>query len=164
MVGEAGVLRWGKSSKRNVISRDTELGPSSAFERNRRRKADAYQARVFRVITTKNKEFHFVCESGVEVAELWVRGINLVTRKAIFGKKHSETYQEHWHFDWIPMSLGAFVKLDKTRSHLNQLTIKFRVIWRISNPTQLNLRSNQLNGTIPESLGQLSEPDGLGFI
>ncbi|KAF9600730.1 hypothetical protein IFM89_011417 [Coptis chinensis] len=91
MVGAAGVLRWGKSSKRNVICRDAELGPSSAFERNRRRKGDAYQPGVFRVITTKNKEFHFVCEGGVEVAELWARGINLVTREAIFGKKQSET-------------------------------------------------------------------------
>ncbi|KAF9626131.1 hypothetical protein IFM89_031258 [Coptis chinensis] len=53
MVGAARGLQWGKSSKRNVICMDTELGPSSAFERNRRRKG------------------------GVEVAELWVRGINL---------------------------------------------------------------------------------------
>lgn len=87
MVTVAGVLRWGKSSKRNVICRDAVMGPSAAFEKNRRRKGDAYQPGVFRIITTKNKEFHFVCEGGVEAAEMWVRGIKLVTREAIFGKK-----------------------------------------------------------------------------
>ncbi|KAF5197858.1 Ankyrin repeat domain-containing protein [Thalictrum thalictroides] len=90
MVGAAGVLRWGKSSRRNVICREAEMGPSSVFERNRRRKGDAYHPGVFRIITTKNKEFHFVCEGGAEMAEMWVRGIKLVTREAIFGKK-SET-------------------------------------------------------------------------
>lgn len=90
MVAVAGVLRWGKSSKRNVICRNAEMGPSAVFERNRRRKGDAYESGVFRIITTRNKEFHFVCEGGVEAAEMWVRGIKLVTREAIFGKKQSE--------------------------------------------------------------------------
>ncbi|KAF6166885.1 hypothetical protein GIB67_020319 [Kingdonia uniflora] len=87
MVGVAGVLRWGKSNKRNVICREAEVGPSSAFQRNRRRKEDAYAPGIFRVLTTKNKEFHFVCDGGDETAELWVRGIRLVTREAVFGKK-----------------------------------------------------------------------------
>ncbi|XP_058102263.1 uncharacterized protein LOC131246309 [Magnolia sinica] len=85
MVGAAGVLRWGKSSRRNVMCREAEVGPSSAFQKNRWKKGDAHEPGVFRVVTTKNREFHFVCEGGVEMAELWVRGIKLVTRE-IFGK------------------------------------------------------------------------------
>ncbi|XP_008231152.1 PREDICTED: ankyrin-3 [Prunus mume] len=87
MVGAIGVLRWGKSNRRNVICRDAEVGPSPAFRRNRRSKSDADEAGVFRVVTTKNKEVHFVCEGGVETAELWVRGIKLVTKEAILGNK-----------------------------------------------------------------------------
>ncbi|KAM7487164.1 hypothetical protein LguiB_024648 [Lonicera macranthoides] len=87
MVGGTGVLRWGKSSKRNVICRGAEVGPSSSFRWNRRKKFDADEPGIFRVITTRNKEFHFVCEGGGEMAQLWVRGIKLVTREAIFGKK-----------------------------------------------------------------------------
>lgn len=36
------------------------------------------------MVTAKNKALHFVCDGGVEMAELWVRGIKLVTREAIF--------------------------------------------------------------------------------
>ncbi|KAK9934423.1 hypothetical protein M0R45_021568 [Rubus argutus] len=86
MVGAAGILRWGKSSKRNVICRKAEVGPSDAFRWNRRRKFDCDEPGMFHVVTTKNKELHFVCEGGSEMAELWVRGIKLVTMKAIFGK------------------------------------------------------------------------------
>ncbi|XVF57843.1 hypothetical protein PTKIN_Ptkin07bG0015000 [Pterospermum kingtungense] len=87
MVGTAGVLQWGKSSRRNVICRDAELGPSPSFERYRRSKGDANEPGLFRVVTTKNKELHFVCDGGSEMAELWVRGIKLVTRSAIFGSQ-----------------------------------------------------------------------------
>lgn len=87
MVGDAGLLRWGKSSKRNVVCRGAEVGPSAKFLWNRRRKFDVEEPGMFCVITTENKEVHFVCEGGVEMAELWVRGIKLVTREAIFGKK-----------------------------------------------------------------------------
>ncbi|XP_057984884.1 uncharacterized protein LOC110631688 isoform X2 [Hevea brasiliensis] len=87
MVGAVGVLRWGKSSKRNVVCRGAEVGPSPKFRWNRRRKLDVEDPGMFHVITTKNKEVHFVCEGGVETAELWVRGIKLVTREAIFGTK-----------------------------------------------------------------------------
>ncbi|KAA8548213.1 hypothetical protein F0562_004526 [Nyssa sinensis] len=86
MVEAAGLLQWGKSSRRNVICREAEVGPSSNFQRLRRRKGDDDELGVFRVVTTKNKEVHFVCEGGREMAELWVRGIKLVTRKAMFGK------------------------------------------------------------------------------
>ncbi|KAG1331326.1 ankyrin-3-like [Cocos nucifera] len=85
MVGAAGVLRWGKSSRRNVVCREAEVGGSSAFQRKRKRKGDAYEPGLFRVVTTKGREVHFVCEGGKEMAELWVRGIKLVT-KAAFSK------------------------------------------------------------------------------
>ncbi|KAK6116586.1 hypothetical protein DH2020_049692 [Rehmannia glutinosa] len=86
MVEGGGVLRWGKSSKRNVICRGAEVGPSSGFKWNRRRKSDADDEGVFRVVTTKNKEIHFSCQGGIEMARLWVRGIRLVTKEAIFGR------------------------------------------------------------------------------
>ncbi|KAI3452611.1 hypothetical protein Pfo_009275 [Paulownia fortunei] len=86
MVEAGGVLRWGKSSKRNVICRGAEVGPSSAFRWNRRKKSDADDPGVFRVVTTKNKEIHFSCQGETEMARLWVRGIRLVTREAIFGR------------------------------------------------------------------------------
>lgn len=84
MVG--GVVRWGKSSCRNVICREAEVGPSLSFQRNRRKKGDGEEAGIFRIRTTKNKEVHFVCDGGVRAAELWVRGIRLVSGDAIFGK------------------------------------------------------------------------------
>lgn len=85
MVEGIGVLSWGKSSRRNVICRGAEVGPSSTFRWNRRRKSDADDPGLFRVMTSKNQEFHFSCLGGTEMAKLWVRGIRLVTREAIFG-------------------------------------------------------------------------------
>lgn len=85
MVVAAGVLRWGKSSKRNVICKAAEIGPSEKFRWNRRRKFDTDEPGMFHVVTTRNKEVHFVCEGGVEMAQMWVRGIKIVTRDAIFG-------------------------------------------------------------------------------
>ncbi|KAK8580222.1 hypothetical protein V6N12_070505 [Hibiscus sabdariffa] len=87
MVRRSGVLQWGKSSRRNVICREAELGASAAFGRNRHNKGDANEAGIFRVVTSKKKEVHFVCEGGSEMAELWVRGIKLITREAIFGSQ-----------------------------------------------------------------------------
>ncbi|KAJ7970684.1 Ankyrin-3 [Quillaja saponaria] len=72
MVGLAGVLWWGKWSRRNVLYREAELGPSLAFCRHRRNKGDADEIGVFRVVTTKNKEVLFLCNGGFEVAKLWV--------------------------------------------------------------------------------------------
>ncbi|XP_059446893.1 uncharacterized protein LOC132178481 [Corylus avellana] len=89
MVGNVGVLQWGKSSKRNVICQWAEVGSSAAFRWNRRRKFDADEPGMFHVVTTKNKVLHFVCDGGVEMAELWVRGMELVTREAVFGKQKS---------------------------------------------------------------------------
>ncbi|KAK8642877.1 hypothetical protein V6N13_012203 [Hibiscus sabdariffa] len=87
MVRNSGLLRWGKSSRRNVMCREAELGPSAAFGRNRHSKGDAKGPGIFRVVTTENKEVHFVCEGGSEMAELWVRGIKLITREAVSGSQ-----------------------------------------------------------------------------
>lgn len=89
MVAAIGVLRWGGSSRRNVMCKEAEVGGSSAFQRHRQRKGrgnDAYTPGLFRVVTTTGKEFHFVCQGGEEEAELWVRGIRALTR-AVFGKR-----------------------------------------------------------------------------
>ncbi|KDO81968.1 hypothetical protein CISIN_1g0357051mg, partial [Citrus sinensis] len=77
---------WGKSRKRNVVCRAAEVGPSDTFRWNRRRKFDVEEPGMFHVVTTQNKEVHFVCQGGLEMADLWVRGIRLVTGQAIFGK------------------------------------------------------------------------------
>ncbi|XP_072958516.1 uncharacterized protein [Typha angustifolia] len=82
MIPVAGVLRWGKSSRRNIVCKEAEAGASSAFQRNRRAKGDAYEPGMFRVVTPKGREVHFVCDGGKEAAELWVRGIRLVTMTA----------------------------------------------------------------------------------
>lgn len=87
MIGGAGVLQWGKSSRRNVVCREAKVGPSPSFRKNRQCKGDADEAGVFHVVTTKNREFHFVCEGGLAAAELWVRGIKLVTIEAICGNQ-----------------------------------------------------------------------------
>ena len=89
LVENVGILRWGKASKRNVICKRAEVGPDAIFRRNRRRKFDVDEPGIFHVVTTKNKVVHFVCDGGVEMAELWVRGIKLVTRTALFGKEQS---------------------------------------------------------------------------
>ncbi|XP_050235032.1 uncharacterized protein LOC126683225 [Mercurialis annua] len=83
MLGDSGVLRWGKSKRRNVVCEEAEVGPSLSFQKNRRKSGDADIAGIFRVLTSNNKELHFVCDGGSEMAELWVRGIKLVTRTAI---------------------------------------------------------------------------------
>ncbi|KAL5998197.1 hypothetical protein ACLOJK_009135 [Asimina triloba] len=89
MLGAWGILRWGKSRRRNVECREVAMGPSSAFQRNRRNKGDANEPGVFRVVTPKGREVHFVCKGGAETAEMWVRGIMLVTGDALLerGKK-----------------------------------------------------------------------------
>ncbi|KAK7377793.1 hypothetical protein VNO80_03225 [Phaseolus coccineus] len=89
MLGSAGVLCWGKSSRRNVICCEAELGASSTLRRNRYKKGDADEPGMFRILTDKNREVHFVCDGGLEGAELWVRGIKLVTKEANFHKQKS---------------------------------------------------------------------------
>ena len=86
MFRSTGVLHWGKSGKRNVVCRSAEVGPSLTFLGNRPKTCNDKQTGLFHIVTNKNKEVHFACDGGVEVARLWVRGIKLVTREAIFGK------------------------------------------------------------------------------
>ncbi|KAJ3675433.1 hypothetical protein LUZ60_004475 [Juncus effusus] len=76
-----GVLSWGKSRCRNVICEEVEVGPSLNFMKNRGRNGDFDEPGLFRVVTAKGKEFHFVCEGGSEVADMWARGIKLVSEK-----------------------------------------------------------------------------------
>ncbi|KAK8512781.1 hypothetical protein V6N12_030197 [Hibiscus sabdariffa] len=78
MMQTSGILRWGKLRRRNVICKAAEVGPSEKFQWNRR-KVDVEEPGMFHVVTTKNKEVHFVCDGGVEMAESWVRGIRLST-------------------------------------------------------------------------------------
>ncbi|KAL3624321.1 hypothetical protein CASFOL_033137 [Castilleja foliolosa] len=87
MEGGKGILRWGKSSCRNVICRETEVGPSLRFRRNRERKGcDGDEIGAFHVRTMENKEVHFVCDGGMEMAKLWVRGIRVVTGEAVLAR------------------------------------------------------------------------------
>lgn len=86
MVGPTGVLSWGNSCSRNVICQEVKVGPSSNFVRNRGQRPDANEPGLYRVVTVKGKEVHFVCEGGNEVAELWARGIRLVTNAAVGNK------------------------------------------------------------------------------
>ena len=79
MVAATGMLWWGGSCRRNLICREAEVSGSSAFQRHRQRKGDAYEPGLFRVVMATGREVHFVCEGGEEAAELWVRGITAVT-------------------------------------------------------------------------------------
>ncbi|KAK9699248.1 hypothetical protein RND81_08G162700 [Saponaria officinalis] len=74
------ILRWGKSSRKNVVCKKAEVGPSENFRKNKRGKGDADEGGVFHVVTSKNKEVHFVSEGGCDAAKLWVRGIKLLTK------------------------------------------------------------------------------------
>ncbi|BBN03698.1 uncharacterized protein MPTK1_2g25620 [Marchantia polymorpha subsp. ruderalis] len=75
---KSGVLCWGRSRRRNVICREAALGPSEKLQRNRRRRGDADKPGVFRIVTNKGREVHFEASSQSN-AELWVRGINLLS-------------------------------------------------------------------------------------
>ncbi|GAB2229747.1 hypothetical protein Droror1_Dr00014001 [Drosera rotundifolia] len=85
MLGADGVLQWGMSISRNVVCKEAHLGPGTGFKKNRESKGDSDEPGLFRILTNKNKEVHFVSDGGKEAAELWVRGIMLVTRETIFG-------------------------------------------------------------------------------
>ncbi|WZZ30620.1 hypothetical protein YC2023_014021 [Brassica napus] len=88
MVESSGVLCWGNSRKRNVVCKEVEMGMSQRFRRNRKGKGDGVgeEEGIFQVVTVGNKEVHFVCEGGLVDAEMWVRGIRLLTREAICGR------------------------------------------------------------------------------
>ncbi|KAF8106281.1 hypothetical protein N665_0145s0091 [Sinapis alba] len=92
MLESRGVLSWGKSRKRNVVCKEVEVGMSQRFRRNRKGKGDAAveEEGVFRVVTKEDKEVHFVCEGGLVGAEMWVRGIRVVTREATCGQTQTQ--------------------------------------------------------------------------
>jgi len=77
---KSGVLTWGKSRRRNVSIKEAVLGPSPTFRRNRR-KGDANIPGTFRIVTMKKREVHFEARNDAN-AEVWVRGINLITKEA----------------------------------------------------------------------------------
>ncbi|KAL8193567.1 hypothetical protein R6Q57_026702 [Mikania cordata] len=83
MIGSEGVLMWNNTKRRNVVCLEAEVGLSPKFMKCRRAKGDIDTLGVFRVVTGKKKEAHFVCEGGYEMAELWVRGIRLVTMETL---------------------------------------------------------------------------------
>ncbi|XP_042437964.1 ankyrin-3-like isoform X1 [Zingiber officinale] len=89
MVAAAGVLRWGSGRRRNIMCGEAAVGGSAVFRRNRKAKGVAVdEPGLFRVVTAatgkKKREVHFVCEEGgEEEAELWVRGIRLMTTAAL---------------------------------------------------------------------------------
>ncbi|CAH8327752.1 unnamed protein product [Eruca vesicaria subsp. sativa] len=92
MLELSGVLSWGTSRKRNVVCKEVEVGMSQRFRRNRKGKGDeaAEEEGVFRVVTKEDKEVHFVCEGGLVGAEMWVRGIRVVTREATCGRTQTQ--------------------------------------------------------------------------
>lgn len=61
-------------------------GVSLSLHWNWRQKFDTDEPRMFHVVTMKNKEIHFVRKGGNEMAQLWVRGIKLMMREAVFGE------------------------------------------------------------------------------
>lgn len=82
---KSGVLTWGKTNRRNVACKEAVAGPSLNFVKNRRKYGGHNnKVEIFRVVTVKGREVHFEasCAYGME---LWVRGINLITKKATSG-------------------------------------------------------------------------------
>ena len=75
-----GVLTWGKSRRINVYIKEAMLGPSPTFQK-KRGKHDANIPGAFRIVTMKKREFHFEAINDAN-AEVWVRGINLITKEA----------------------------------------------------------------------------------
>lgn len=78
---KSGVLRWGESKRRNVICKEASLGPSSRFQKTRKNH-DRRNPGIFRVVTTSGREIHFDASEAF-LAELWVRGINLISNEAM---------------------------------------------------------------------------------
>lgn len=77
----SGVLTWGKSRRRNVVCKEAVGGPSTRFLKNQRKRTWDGNRDIFRVLTETGREIHFVANS-VGSVELWVRGINLITKEA----------------------------------------------------------------------------------
>ncbi|KAK1289523.1 hypothetical protein QJS10_CPB18g00468 [Acorus calamus] len=83
MVVGKGVLRWGSGGRRNVVCEGGWVGGSEGFRKNRWRRGEEEEG-VFGVVTREGREVHFVSGDGRrETAEMWVRGIRVVTREAL---------------------------------------------------------------------------------
>lgn len=80
---KSGVLSWGNSKKRNILCKEASAQSSPEFQENRKNR-DAGKAGIytFRVVTASGKEVHFDATAS-STAELWVRGINLITKEAL---------------------------------------------------------------------------------
>ncbi|MCO5591396.1 hypothetical protein L7F22_045379 [Adiantum nelumboides] len=78
---KSGVLRWGESKRRNVMCKEANLGSSLTFRKNRKN-GDINKPGLFRVVTITGREIHFET-SAAFIAELWVRGINLIAGEAL---------------------------------------------------------------------------------
>ncbi|KAJ6724173.1 REPEAT-CONTAINING PROTEIN putative-RELATED [Salix viminalis] len=81
---KSGLLTWGKSTRRNVACKEAVAGPSPSFLKNRRRVNEVGDEMVFRVLTETGREIHFEASSASKL-ELWVHGINLITKQATSG-------------------------------------------------------------------------------
>ncbi|XP_011040607.1 PREDICTED: ankyrin-3-like isoform X1 [Populus euphratica] len=81
---KSGLLTWGKSNRRNVVCKEAVAGPSPTFLKNRRKVNEAGDEMVFRVLTETGREIHFEASSSSSL-ELWVHGINLITKEATTG-------------------------------------------------------------------------------
>lgn len=81
---KSGLLTWGKSSRRNVVCSEAVAGASASFLKNRRKGSGEENREVFRVLTETGREIHFKAGSATSL-ELWVRGINIITRDAASG-------------------------------------------------------------------------------
>ncbi|KAJ6727766.1 ANKYRIN REPEAT-CONTAINING [Salix koriyanagi] len=81
---KSGLLTWGKSTRRNVACKEAVAGPSPSFLKNRRKVNEAGDEMVFRVLTETGREIHFEASSASNL-ELWVHGINLITKQATSG-------------------------------------------------------------------------------
>eukprot|EP01018_Ginkgo_biloba_P031804 Gb_08320 [translate_table: standard] len=82
---KSGLLTWGKSRRRNVVCKEAMLGPSLTFCKNRR-KGNPDKPGTFRIVTIKRREVHFEARNAA-TAELWVRGINLITKEATISNR-----------------------------------------------------------------------------
>ncbi|KDP25227.1 hypothetical protein JCGZ_20383 [Jatropha curcas] len=81
---KSGLLTWGKTSRRNVVCKEAVAGPSEHFLKNRKKYIESRNRIVFRVITETLREIHFEASSAINL-ELWVHGINLITKEAASG-------------------------------------------------------------------------------
>ncbi|RVW91697.1 Ankyrin-2 [Vitis vinifera] len=88
------IVDMGKSSRRNVVCNEAVAGPSASFLKNRRKDAGEENREVFRVLTETGREIHFEAASAASL-ELWVRGINLITRDATSGAWLSILWRVH---------------------------------------------------------------------